>query len=620
MALYKLLNNFVYNKETDFDKSPLLNKQERVKLSANLSNQDKVLLNLLVNMQIELIEFIAGYTVGFNEDQLDVKNQNEFCINDISDSDLSLLENLELSRLPIVLQALVYNILIDKKSKCFDQDKYLFLSAKSYWELFKLNINDADCYRVSLYSIKRIVYINNSKNDRANKFYKLTRLLGKKFLNSDQIYSNDNFTIGLVEIFLENKIINLDIALNILDRLVKNQDISTVEFIFEFKKNCIERISSSKENNKTKKELLKKNDIDLANFYVSLGDKILQNNVYNYVEIIHFYSKAIELYKQHNMNNDVDILTRKISTFNEINVNDFRIINMWFDISSYLKKIKSVLNNNSIEKSLEFITNIAKFFNYEEVKNTVLNNQSRSFKNLENIYLMNRDAEIIKVLHPLKNNEDNQEKELQNNQQKKQKDAQQKEFQNNLDSKIFYEAYLEQNLLGELFIKSFLHEFSTIYKKQNINIDFLVKDNPLIPKDREVIFKEGIVSFLKGDYYLALHLLAPQTENLFRTFANYFEGLTVKIAKGGSCEKKSISSIFSLPELKNNLNNDIWFTFKGLLDSRAGANIRNNIAHGIMSRDDASSGCCLFFVIVLIKLLLIKDIEKIKNTVSINNI
>lgn len=45
-------------------------------------------------------------------------------------------------------------------------------------------------------------------------------------------------------------------------------------------------------------------------------------------------------------------------------------------------------------------------------------------------------------------------------------------------------------------------------------VEFLIKDNPIIPDGRERIFQSGLYMFLNGDYYEALHILAPQVENL----------------------------------------------------------------------------------------------------------
>jgi len=58
-----------------------------------------------------------------------------------------------------------------------------------------------------------------------------------------------------------------------------------------------------------------------------------------------------------------------------------------------------------------------------------------------------------------------------------------------------------------------------------------------------------------------------------------------------------------LPELLDSYDNDILFAFRGLLNEQAGANIRNKIAHGILEETESTSGECLFFGALVIKLL-----------------
>ena len=108
---------------------------------------------------------------------------------------------------------------------------------------------------------------------------------------------------------------------------------------------------------------------------------------------------------------------------------------------------------------------------------------------------------------------------------------------------------------------------------------------------------------LKGDCYESLHILAPQTENIFRNIVKEVGGLTVTLETDGTSKEKVLSSIFDLPELVDCYDNDILFLFKGLLNEQAGANIRNNIAHGIITPEAANSGASLYFICAVIKLL-----------------
>lgn len=104
--------------------------------------------------------------------------------------------------------------------------------------------------------------------------------------------------------------------------------------------------------------------------------------------------------------------------------------------------------------------------------------------------------------------------------------------------------------------------------------------------------------------------------------------LTVTFENDGTSKQKTLTSIFDLPELLDCYDNDIIFLFKGLLNEQAGANIRNEIAHGIMTQESGRSGASIYLICALIKLLVISsstclnmlaDNKKLKSKVNIDN-
>ncbi|MFQ8902074.1 MAG: DUF4209 domain-containing protein [Lachnospira eligens] len=142
-------------------------------------------------------------------------------------------------------------------------------------------------------------------------------------------------------------------------------------------------------------------------------------------------------------------------------------------------------------------------------------------------------------------------------------------------------------------MKNALAILKDTYVVNNSMLDFLVKDNPIIPEGRKrTHFQSALRMFLNGEFYEAMHILAPQVEKLFRNIAKEVGGLTVTLKADGSSMEKVLSSILSLPELLDCYDNDILFTFRGLLNEQAGANIRNEIAHGIISEYACSTGVC----------------------------
>lgn len=117
---------------------------------------------------------------------------------------------------------------------------------------------------------------------------------------------------------------------------------------------------------------------------------------------------------------------------------------------------------------------------------------------------------------------------------------------------------------------------------------------------------------MKGDIYLALHILAPQLENIFRNIAENVGAMVVALKDDGTSQKKVLSRIFKLPELLECYDNDILFLFRGLLDEKAGSNIRNEIAHGIMGAGAGNSGTAIFLLCATIKLLSYTSVKSLE--------
>ncbi len=135
------------------------------------------------------------------------------------------------------------------------------------------------------------------------------------------------------------------------------------------------------------------------------------------------------------------------------------------------------------------------------------------------------------------------------------------------------------------------------------DLNFLVRNNPIIPPGREGIFASGICLALNGKYYEALHILAPQMEHLFRTLASELDGWTTYVDSKALTKRKTLEHIFHLPEFKDSIDNRYSLTFESLLTSSVGGNIRNKIAHGLMDESAAQSGNSVYFICAVIAYL-----------------
>lgn len=133
------------------------------------------------------------------------------------------------------------------------------------------------------------------------------------------------------------------------------------------------------------------------------------------------------------------------------------------------------------------------------------------------------------------------------------------------------------------------------------SLDFVVNDNILIPEGREAIFRTGLYLGISGKYYEALHILAPQMENLFRELAKACGDLVVSY-KDGLQQAITLGSVFDRDNLNLCYDENILFTFRGLMEKKEGSNIRNLIGHGIMENYEVGYAG-VYFICAVYKLL-----------------
>ena len=93
----------------------------------------------------------------------------------------------------------------------------------------------------------------------------------------------------------------------------------------------------------------------------------------------------------------------------------------------------------------------------------------------------------------------------------------------------------------------------------------------------------GFKSAIDGDSEIALHLLIPQFENSIRHILTQSGHITSGLDSHGIQDERSLNQTLRLPEIKNLIDENLLFDLQGLLVERFGANLRNLMAHGLMS-------------------------------------
>lgn len=133
----------------------------------------------------------------------------------------------------------------------------------------------------------------------------------------------------------------------------------------------------------------------------------------------------------------------------------------------------------------------------------------------------------------------------------------------------------------------------------------LLRYGPLVPAGRERIIADGLAAGFYGDLVEATHLLVPQLEHVIRVLL-YRAGERVSTFDQYGLQKElDLNRLLYLPALKRPLGEDLVFTLQGLLVEGAGGNIRNRMAHGLMSHAEFFSPSVMYLWWLSLRLCLL---------------
>ena len=583
--IYELLNRSIVNKR--YSLSPnLFIEADRIELS----EEEKSIFDLLKNI-VSLGTKIHDDGIEFHPMFVMADGSRTFSIEDISEDDYLILHSLKLEKMPLILRALIADILWTNKKE-FSAAK---IAADAYWKLFMLWYTDEDNVG-TIDMIRRAVCI--SVQTKQTTLYNEIQEWFNEFIDTKAASAEGFFSLRIMELFFKQKNFDVSIILKVLDDLIdgNSDNIAKVEQAYKLKTECLFKL-------KRKEDAIKNNNL-LADYYLEFAEKIFKKDIQGALRAVNFYQKGIMLYRNNGESDKADAAHKRLVEIQKEIPKIMVPFSVELDIKGVIDNLKANMEGLSFEECVIRLTQMFVFEKQEDIKKRVIKEfKDNPISHLFGKSLINAQGQTVLALHPLDIHDPEKDPKL-------------------MELHMYQNALEKQKVAGDIWVKNALIIIRDKFVIDKSMVEFLVKDNPIIPDGRERIFQSGLYMFLNGDYYEALHILAPQVENLFRNIAREVGGLTVTLEKDGSSMEKVLSSILSLPELVDCYDNDILFTFRGLLNEQAGANIRNEIAHGIISEYACSTGVCLYFGVAVIKLLsltsascyqILKNSEKLKH-------
>ncbi len=132
------------------------------------------------------------------------------------------------------------------------------------------------------------------------------------------------------------------------------------------------------------------------------------------------------------------------------------------------------------------------------------------------------------------------------------------------------------------------HTFKILVEEGGLDSSSLVQHlarSPFIEPDVLDVIAVGVQRYFEQDYVSALHVLVPKLEETLRRTISKLGASTTSQGSDGFTREKPLDEVLKTPQLKDLLGKRVLFYYEYMLNHQLGENLRNDVAHGLMSRD-----------------------------------
>jgi hypothetical protein len=113
----------------------------------------------------------------------------------------------------------------------------------------------------------------------------------------------------------------------------------------------------------------------------------------------------------------------------------------------------------------------------------------------------------------------------------------------------------------------------------------IISHSPFVPPGREYLYAKGLYAGLTGDFFTSTHILIPQIENSIR-YLLWQKGVIISgLDDSGIQNEHNLKITLDHSEINSLFDESTIFELKCLLIDRAGSNLRNRMAHGLINDD-----------------------------------
>lgn len=311
------------------------------------------------------------------------------------------------------------------------------------------------------------------------------------------------------------------------------------------------------------------------------GDSRAESNAPSLIVANSFYENALQAYRrvpvarrdELGVTEKLKSIRNKITEAGSGSLSEIGLIKgSEIDITELVKSArKHVGNKETLELALLCFTGFS-IQGYQELRQRTVEN-IRQFP-LSNLFAgthMADDGRVIAKTPPINFNLDSEDCEK------------------SIFNKTVQTFYQDMQLTVEGQIIPALNQILSEFRVTRKYLRLVCYHSPIIPEGREYLMASALWSGFEHDFANGIHLLVPQVEHLVRMILKSEGVHTSNIDRDGIENENGLTTLLNNERAEEIFGEDLLFELKAVFTESVGPNLRNEVAHGLLSDISSNS-------------------------------
>jgi hypothetical protein len=323
-------------------------------------------------------------------------------------------------------------------------------------------------------------------------------------------------------------------------------------------------------------------------FNTGKGARLISSS--SYEETIHAYRRIPAKFRvQYSVDSKLSALRHKLNEAGRNTLEHMRPVKTPIDNADELIAYSEqwVTGKSSLFEALVHLYGLVGLSKYEELKESEKENMSKSF--VDSLFGVNQysgDGRVVEKSPAI--GFDNDEKK----------------YNQALDTQMIqsFDRCLSFNVNMCIY-----PALDIILNEHHLSHDFIFQmcnSSPIVPKENINLICHAIWLGFEYDFDTAIHLVAPQVEKIVRMQLKQNNVHTTNIDKNGIEHENGLSTLLDMDEARALLGEDLLFELRAVFTSSHGANLRNEVAHGILTDGGAFSSAPIYGWWILVRMII----------------